>query len=135
MLVGQTSPAVALCEVELAISRSGAGAIGIEARDPPADVAIPSGRSVGTNAERWTVSAYPVTLLLTTVTRSEIGVGVLPETTLPKLTLDRSSEIDRTGWTSTSTAAIIDTLGVEPAEHEADGERAWRGAGACAAAP
>ncbi len=67
-----------------------------------------------------------------TVTRSEIGDGALPETTLPKLTLERSSEIESTGCTSMSTAALVDRLGVDPPEHAADGESALRGAGATA---
>jgi len=100
MLVGQTSPAGALGAVELAICRSGAGAIGIATSDPLGGAAIPSGRSAGANAERWTVSAYPDALLLTTVTRSEIGAGVLPERIFPKLRLDRSSEIESTGCRS-----------------------------------
>jgi hypothetical protein len=70
--------------------------------------------------------------LLTTVTRSEIGVGALPEMTLPKLRLERSSEIESVGCTSTSTAALADRLGVDPAEQEVDGERALRGTGATA---
>src|SRR5438128_3158436 len=67
-----------------------------------------------------------------TVTRSEIAVGALPETTLPKLRLVRSSEIDSTGCTSTSTAALADTLGGAPAEQDVAGDSALRGAGATA---
>src|SRR5258706_6400150 len=67
-----------------------------------------------------------------TVTRSEIAVGVLPEGTLPKLRLDRSSAIDSTGWRSTSTAAFAEKLGVDPPEHGAAAERALCGAGATA---
>jgi len=67
-----------------------------------------------------------------TVTRSEIDVGALPATTLPKLRLDRSSEIDSAGCTSTSTAALADRLGGDPAEQDVDGDPALRGTGATA---
>src|SRR5260370_36567890 len=67
-----------------------------------------------------------------TVTRSESGDGELPETTLPKLRLDRSSEIDSTGCTSTLTAALTDVLGTDPLVQEAAGERPFRGRGATA---
>src|SRR5262245_19785853 len=128
------------------MSRSGAGAIGIAAIAPPAsplpswpplgaDADSPSGRSDGTNAERWTVTAYPAAWLLATVTRSETGAGVSPDEALPKLMLGRSSAIERTGWMSMSTETFADTLsaGGGAPEHGAAAAAEFRGAGAAAA--
>src|SRR6202008_3942059 len=89
-VVGQASPPTAVRAEGVPITRSAAGAIGIAARAPPdspgpsvppagAVLARPSGRSAGVNTVRCTASAYPAALLLTTVTRSEIGAGVSPE--------------------------------------------------------
>src|SRR5258707_271980 len=64
-----------------------------------------------------------------TVTRSEIGEGVVPATTLPKLTLGRSSERESTDWRSTSTAALPVWLVADPPpEHGAAAEATLRAA-------
>jgi len=66
--VGQASPPAELVDAVVPMSRSGAGAIGIAALAPApscgpiwppvgADAVMPSGRSAGWKAERWTVSA------------------------------------------------------------------------------
>src|SRR5262249_57794165 len=116
-LVAHGSPAAAVAPAVVPTRRSDAGGIGIAAVAPPASAgpicppagaepAMPSGRSAGWKADRWTVSAYPVALLLTTVTRSDAAVGVEPATALPKLTLGRSRAMESTGWMSMSTAAF-----------------------------
>ena len=52
-------------------------------------------------------------MLLTTVTRSDTGGGVTPAATVPNVTVERSSESERTGWMSTSTAAPAEAVGVD----------------------
>src|SRR5947208_898464 len=99
---------------------------------PGAVPEIPSGRSAGVKADRWMVSAYPVSLLLTTVTCSDTEAGVSPAAALPKLTVDRSSAIESTGWMSMSTAALWETPsggGGGPEPHEAAGVDELCGAG------
>ena len=97
---------------------------------PGAEPEMPSGRSAGTNDERCTVSAYPVALLLATVTRSEMAEGVSPDTAFPKLTVGRSRAIERTGWISMSTAAGCETLPAGGDElHEAAADDELRGDG------
>ena len=114
----------------------GAGAIGMAAIAPPASEppicpplgavpAMPSGRSAGRNAVRWTVTAYPLALLLTTVTRSETGAGVAPDVAFPKLTPGRSSAIERTGWMSMSTAALCRDAARVAAARRRRSSRRW----------
>ena len=55
------------------------------------------------------MSAYPAASSLTTVTRPATGGGVVPVVALPRLTLDRSSAIESSGWMSMSTVAPGDT--------------------------
>src|SRR4029077_525906 len=79
---------------------------------------------------------YPAVSLLTTVTCSEIGDGVAPETAFPKLIDERSSAIESTCCKSTSTDAAV--LAVGPggggvAPQDAAGDAEFRGDGATAA--
>jgi hypothetical protein len=132
-LVGHTSPTFALGVDALPISRSAAGTTGIGTIAPP-DTESPSGRSLGTNAERWTVRSYPAVSLLTTVTCSEIGDGVAPETVFPKLIDERSSAIESTCCKSTSTEAAVlaEGPGGVVALQDAAGDAELRGDGATA---
>src|SRR5438105_7162181 len=69
-----------------------------------------------------------------TVTLSAIGAGVLPGKACPKLMVDRSSAMESTAWTSTSTAAAAVTVssgGDE--EHGTAAAVEFRGAGALVA--
>ena len=97
--------------------------------------AMPSGRSAGEKAVRWTVTAYPLALLLTTVTRSETGAGVEPAVAFPKLTLGRSSAIERTGWMSMSTAALCETPPRGRRRRAAGRGRGWPSCAASAPPP
>ena len=63
------------------------------------------------------------------VTRSDNGAGVSPARTLPKLRLERSSEIESIGATSTSTAALAAALAAGVAAHPAAAADELRGDG------
>ena len=69
-----------------------------------------------------------------TVTRSEIGAGVTPDVVAPNDSAFRSSASERTGCTSTSTAASAraDDVGVVDAPHGSAVVAEFRGAGAAA---
>jgi len=67
------------------------------------------------------------------VTRSEIEAGVCPAKTCPKLIVGRSSAIETSGWTSTSTPAEPEVPPLVVPEQVAAGDAPFLGVGAVAA--